>query len=211
MSAPNLKLIYFDIRGLGELSRLCLAAGGLPFTDDRIEFTRKPDGTFHRPDWEVRKKDMPYGQVPVLEVNGVKIAQSNAIVRYVARIGGLMGSNDLEAALIDAGYEAILDSRKQFFEARGNPEKTADFWKNKLPEAMLLLEKNAQSDKHFVGDKISITDMSIYYTFFVLATENKEAIDSIMAKCTKLHGISENVKSNERVAKYLASRKVTPM
>ena len=36
--APKIKLTYFQLKGRGEISRLILAAGNLPFDDHRIEF-----------------------------------------------------------------------------------------------------------------------------------------------------------------------------
>lgn len=40
---PKLKLVYFNIRGRGELIRLVLVAGGVDFIDERIEYTDWPD------------------------------------------------------------------------------------------------------------------------------------------------------------------------
>src|SRR6516164_5441794 len=57
----RLKLTYFDFHGgRGEPARLALSIAGIPFEDDRVQFT----------DWERRKVDTPFGALPVLEVDG---------------------------------------------------------------------------------------------------------------------------------------------
>lgn len=45
---------------------------------------------------------MPFGQIPVLEVDGVKIADSTAIARYLGNEFGFSGKNNLENAKIDS-------------------------------------------------------------------------------------------------------------
>lgn len=42
---PQYKLIYFDIRGLGETTRMIFAQAGVEYTDERIA----------REDWQKRK------------------------------------------------------------------------------------------------------------------------------------------------------------
>lgn len=54
---------------------------------------------------------MPFGQVPVLEVDGKKIHQSTAICRYLAKQYGLLGTNDWENLEIDAAVDTIHDLR----------------------------------------------------------------------------------------------------
>lgn len=51
----------------------------------------------------------PFGQVPVLEVDGQVLAQSNTIARYLARKYGLAGKNDWEQALADMYADNIND------------------------------------------------------------------------------------------------------
>ena len=45
----------------------------------------------------------------MLEVDGQMIGESKAIERFVARLGGLMGANEVEAAQIDAMAEHVRD------------------------------------------------------------------------------------------------------
>ncbi len=60
---------------------------------------------------------MPFGQLPVLEVDGGVIAQSNAICRFIAKKAGLYGKDDLEQASIDMIIDFIGDllARERIF------------------------------------------------------------------------------------------------
>jgi glutathione S-transferase len=53
---------------------------------------------------------MPFGQVPVLEVDGEKmLAQSMTIARYLARRHGLAGQNDWEQSQADMYCDCVYD------------------------------------------------------------------------------------------------------
>lgn len=52
---------------------------------------------------------MPFGQVPVLEVDGKMLAQSHTIARYLARQHGLAGKDDWEQGLADMYADNIGD------------------------------------------------------------------------------------------------------
>lgn len=52
---------------------------------------------------------LPFGQLPVLEIDGVTYNQSSAIARYVAKQVGLAGQTDLENLQIDAMVENLSD------------------------------------------------------------------------------------------------------
>ena len=96
----KLKLTYFDFHGgRGEPARLALSIGGIAFEDDR----------FQTSDWERRKGDTPFGALPVLEVDGQIVAQSNAINRYVGKLADLYPSDPWQAALCDEAMEAVED------------------------------------------------------------------------------------------------------
>jgi len=55
---------------------------------------------------------MPFGKVPVLEIDGKKLNQSIAITRYLSKKAGLAGNDDWESLLIDIAVDNILDLRQ---------------------------------------------------------------------------------------------------
>lgn len=57
------------------------------------------------------KSSFVWEQVPLLETEGVVIAQSRAIERFLAKRFGFFGKNDVEAALIDSVSEELADAR----------------------------------------------------------------------------------------------------
>ena len=55
------------------------------------------------------KPSLPYGQVPLLEVDGNTICQSMAIARYLASECGIAGSSGLVKAQVDEVVDVIND------------------------------------------------------------------------------------------------------
>jgi len=52
---------------------------------------------------------MPLGQMPVLEVDGVKLPQSMTIARFLAKQFGLAGKDNLEQAKVDVVVDTSID------------------------------------------------------------------------------------------------------
>uniref|UniRef100_A0A0H5BQN8 glutathione transferase n=1 Tax=Bombyx mori TaxID=7091 RepID=A0A0H5BQN8_BOMMO len=98
---PTYKLTYFNFAGLGEPIRWMLSYLDVPFEDNRIE----------REQWPTIKSTTPYGQVPVLEVDGKQVCQSTAIARYLGKKAGLAGSNEWEDLMIDTMIDTFNDFR----------------------------------------------------------------------------------------------------
>jgi len=98
---PKLKLTYFDIPGLAESIRLTFHLGGVPFVDERLTDTQfqhdKAAGRFKN------------GQVPVLDVDGVQIAQSNAILIYAGKLAGLYPWEPLAALKVEEFLSTVDD------------------------------------------------------------------------------------------------------
>jgi len=55
---------------------------------------------------------MPYGMLPVLEMDGKPIAQSNAVARYLARKHNLAGKDEWESMLCDVLVDTLGDLKQ---------------------------------------------------------------------------------------------------
>ncbi|CAJ0582154.1 unnamed protein product, partial [Mesorhabditis spiculigera] len=110
------KLYYFNGRGVAEPARQLFKLAGKEFED--VRYTHDT--------WPAHKSEQPFGQLPVLEVNGHKIAQSGAIFRYLAKEFHLGGKDHIEQALVDSFFELYKDyvseARNFFYIARGMRE-----------------------------------------------------------------------------------------
>ena len=150
----NLKLTYFDFHGgRGEPARLALSMGGIAFEDDRVPFA----------DWERRKEDTPFGALPVLEVDGQTIAQSNAINRYVGKLVDLYPSDPWQAALCDEAMEAMEDIISEIVPTLFLPEEEKKTRRKALVEGpipfyltRLQQRLEAHGGQYFAADRLSV-------------------------------------------------------
>jgi glutathione S-transferase len=79
-TTPKIKLTYFDIEAAAEPIRLALVLAGVDFEDERVVFA----------DWPAKKPTTPYGQLPLMTIEGIDDTQpvrirtqSGAMLRYV--------------------------------------------------------------------------------------------------------------------------------
>ena len=101
---PKLRLTYFDFHGgRGEPARLALFIGGIEFEDRRV-----PPA-----EWPALKSQTPFHAMPVLEVDGKSVTQSNTINRYVGKLAGLYPIDPWQAALCDEIMDAVEDITHQ--------------------------------------------------------------------------------------------------
>ena len=75
------ELTYFDIDGgRAEPVRIAFHAAGKRFEDKRLSFLQFGE----------MRGSARFNSVPVLEINGAAVTQSNAICRYVGKMAGLV-------------------------------------------------------------------------------------------------------------------------
>lgn len=158
-SMSAMKLTYFDFHGgRGEPARLALAMAGIPFEDDRIPMA----------DWPERKGETPLGGVPLLEVDGKVLTQSNAINRYVAKLTGLYPSDFWQAALCDEAMDAVEDVIHQISGTLFLPDDEKKAKREALAEGMLPLYLTylsqslaAHGGRYFADDRLTIADLKV--------------------------------------------------
>jgi glutathione S-transferase len=109
---PSIKLTYFDLRARAEPARLILAQAGQKYDDVRL-----PAPWDNIAPWQEMKPKTPFGQLPVLCFDGVEIAQSMAVARFLGREFGLAGATNVENALMDAAVDAISDATEKQYTA----------------------------------------------------------------------------------------------
>jgi len=204
---PTYKLIYFNLIGRGETIRMIFKMAGVEFEDFRIErdqFTPE------------MKAETPFGQLPVLEVDGVKLCQSNACARYLARKFNLVGKTDLEQAQVDMIADCFEDSIRPVIACFQEKDETKraemkkKYAEEQLPAYLALLEKlltaNHGGDKFFVGDELTWVDLQ-FLSFAVWITHSgvQNSIDSF----PKLSALKKRVESIPKIAEWIEKRPKT--
>ncbi|NXF23220.1 GSTA3 transferase, partial [Rhodinocichla rosea] len=88
------KLYYFDGRGKMESIRWLLAAAGVEFEEEFLE-------TRDQYEKLLQGGSLLFQQVPMVEIDGMKMVQTRAILSYIAAKYNLYGKDLKERALID--------------------------------------------------------------------------------------------------------------
>lgn len=174
VAAMPIKLTYFNIEAAAEKVRLALVLTGTEFEDNRINF----------PDWEAMKPSTPYGQLPIMEIDGKVMTQSYAMLRYVGKTmgGGKLYPDDkffdIEETIglhedlarawspamyvgmrpANLGYEFANDDEKKA-KTQSMREK---FAKDDLPKFLgFLSQKLEKTGAFFCGSEVTIADLAI--------------------------------------------------
>lgn len=199
-----IKLHYFKGRGRAETTRWMLAINQIAFENVAIETPQ--DLAALR-----AAGKLPFDQMPLLEINGLNLSQSSAMIRYLARLGGLYGDDDNDAVWCDMIVGAVAD----FAEA---PMQAAFQATDEIARATLrtrfskfgprfearLADNGAGS---CVGAGLSFADV-------VLAEALSGYLDwcpDILADAPLLDALHQRVISEPGIASYLTSAQRYPM
>ncbi|CAF0899243.1 unnamed protein product [Adineta steineri] len=206
--SSSYKLIYFAGRGLAETSRMLFKAAGEEFEDYRYPIIMK-DCEFSRPEWDADKSKYIYEKLPVLEIDGGKhtIAQSKAIERFLARRFNMLGSNDIEAAIIEAAGEQIGDVNQAYNKAKPEgADAVKKFFEGDLKKTFTAFEKQANQNKsgYFMGSSLSLFHIQLYNLIHFF--DDQESVQKALADCPNLKAIHDKVEQTPAIKKWLAER-----
>jgi len=156
-------LYYLPLRARGEAIRMILAYGNIPYNDETVNFER----------WAVMKQDsqkIPFGQLPVLTLpSGRSIAQSGAIIRYVANLAGVYPQDPERAAIADMVLELAMEMNPinpilNWFAVDSEPYTTAyNTYFAALPARLLALQSILGEGAFFGGDMLSHGDFLMFH------------------------------------------------
>ncbi|MDH3849278.1 MAG: glutathione S-transferase N-terminal domain-containing protein, partial [Gammaproteobacteria bacterium] len=96
----NYKLTYFDFDGgRGEPIRIAFHIAGIDFEDNRLSFR----------EFGEMRGSIRFSSLPILEIDGVAVSQSNALSRFVGKMAGLYPEDGLQALYCDEAMGALED------------------------------------------------------------------------------------------------------
>lgn len=203
----KLTLSYFDFDGgRGEPARLALHIGGIAFEDRRIGMK----------DWPAQRDKMPFQAMPLLEVDGKSIAQSNTINRYVGKLAGLYPKDDWQAALCDE----IMDASEDIGSRIGGTMQMNDADKKAAREALaagaiprhleqLAVRLKNGGGEYFVDQRLTVADLKVFGLIRWLRSGALDHIpkDLVDRTAPELVKHAERLASHPKIAAYYAARK----
>lgn len=206
--ASKYTLTYFNFRARAELARLIFAVAKVEYEDERI----RPEAWL-----DEYKPYTPFGQLPVLRVDGHEICQSHTIARYLAREFGLAGKTSLEQARTDMVVECIDDMMRTImpaFREKNEAKKNAmrRTYADELPVFMGMMEKllisNNGGDEYFVGDEMTWADLAVMNCWHWIPGFG---VTPELAKYPKLNEHKKRIESQPQVADWIKRRPITPV
>jgi len=168
------KLTYFDFDGgRAEPVRIAFHAAGIEFEDHRIAF----------PEFVETRGDFRFTAVPVLEIDGVAVTQSNGMLRYIGKQTGLYPEDNLQALYCDEALGAVEDSYhkmvRTFFlegdELKEARKKLIDEWLTPFLKGLdeILTRGGGQ---YFADNSLTVADLKVFVQIRSLLTGTMDHI-----------------------------------
>ncbi|KAG0294810.1 hypothetical protein BGZ97_004965, partial [Linnemannia gamsii] len=167
---------YFHVHGTGGIARTLIVIG----TNDHTKFTNSFEY-----DWAEYKPTTPFGVMPLLTETSadgktkLRIAESDAIERYLARKFGLFGNGTaFQEVLVNTFANSTQGLIHTIFNTYGLIEDPATRAKNKGPLVTDSIapwikyhEQHLQANGangHYVGDSVTLADVKTAYVISMI-------------------------------------------
>ncbi|CAJ0947387.1 unnamed protein product, partial [Mesorhabditis belari] len=201
---PTYRLTYFDAMGRAEPSRLLFMLADVEFDDRRIQAR----------EWVQMKPTIPWGQLPLLEVDDRSLSHCRAIERYLAKQFGFAGKDAWEEAKVDElvmGVEELLGKMQPWLDESSETAKINLL--KKLIEDVIhpfltlyeeFLEKNGSG--YLVGNQVSLADLVVFH---VVSFLDQKIIPRQLAKYKGLSAFLVRIQEIPRIKAWLEKRPKT--
>jgi glutathione S-transferase len=203
---PSYKLTYFDFDGgRAEPIRIAFHAAGIDFEDERISF----------PEFGEMRKDTRFNSVPVLEIDGAAVTQSNALSRYAGKMAGLYPADNLQALYCDEVLGALEDLSHYIVQTFGLQGEELKLAREKLVDGWLSVYLQGLDEllargggEYFAGDDLSVADLKAFVQVRSLRSGKLDHVpaDLVQRLAPGLVEHQKRIESDPRVVAYYASR-----
>jgi len=200
------KLTYFDIDGgRAEPIRIAFHAAGIDFEDNRISFA----------EFGEMRSTTRFNSVPVLEIDGAQVTQSNAMSRYVGKMAGLYPVDDLQALYCDEVLGALEDLSNRIVRTFGLPEgelkaareELVDGWLTTFLRGLdqLLIRGGGE---YFANNQLTVADLRAFVQSRSLGSGILDYVpkDIVQQVAPGLFQHQERISADPRVVAYYATR-----
>jgi glutathione S-transferase len=201
------KLTYFDFDGgRGEPIRIALHAAGIAFEDNRLSYAQ----------FSEMRKGTRFNSLPVFEIDGAAVTQSNAICRYVGKLAGLYPADNLQALYCDEVLDAQEDLSQRIgptFGLKGEELRQA---REKLVQGWMAIYLRGLEQllvrgggKYFANDGLTVADLKTFVQTRWLRSGTLDHVpaDLVQNLAPGLAEHQERVAKDPRVLAYYASRR----
>lgn len=203
----NYRLTYFDFDGgRGEPIRIAFHAAGIEFEDNRISFE----------EFQKTRQQFRFTCLPVLEIDGAAITQSNAINRYVGKMANLYPNDDLQALYCDEVMDALEDLLHQIVKTFGLQGEELKQARKKLVDGWLTVFIKGLDEllargggKYFADDCLTMADLKVFVEIRSLRKGTLDHVpkDLVERLAPALAEHQTRIEAEPIVKAYYASRK----
>ncbi|XP_030076793.1 glutathione S-transferase Mu 5 [Microcaecilia unicolor] len=194
---------YWNIRGLAHPIRLLLEYTGTEYKEKLYNCGEAPD--YDKSEWlNVKEKlGLDFPNIPYLIDGEIKITQSHAILRYIARKHKLCGESEEEMIRVDMVLNQALDFRMGLVTLAYNPkfESLKGPYLDTLPGTLKLFSKFLCERKWFAGEKITFVDFVMYDVLDQHRILEPKCLDQFK----NLKSFLDRIEALDKIAAYMKS------
>ncbi|MCP4341637.1 MAG: glutathione S-transferase [Desulfobulbaceae bacterium] len=200
------KLTYFDIDGgRAEPIRIAFHTAGIDFEDNRISFA----------EFGEMRSSTRFNSVPVLEVDGAQITQSNALSRYIGKMADLYPLDNLQALYCDEVLGALEDLTHYIVRTYGLQEEELQLARQNLVDGWMstylrgldqLLIRGGGN--YFADNQLTVADLRAFVQTRSLSAGILDYVptDIVLRVAPGLFDHQERISADPRVRAYYATR-----
>lgn len=201
------RLTYFDFDGgRAEPIRIAFHAAGIDFEDIRLSF----------PEFGEMRESTRFNSVPVLEIDGAAVTQSNALNRYVGKMAGLYPEDDLQALYCDEVMDALEDLTHYVVPTFGLEGEELKNARQELVDGWLSVYLRGLGDlltrgggQYFADNRLTMADLKVLMQTRWLRSGTLDHVPSDLVDklAPGLVEHQDRIEAEPQVVAYYASRK----